>query len=182
MKNDKKIDKRTLVIILYIIQELDGILGKTHLQKLLFLINLRAYKKFKIPLLKLEFEKYKFGPFSYQVDHYINNLKTKKYIHSEETTYNGGKKYVRYYCSKKFANIKEYLSENIELNSKKIALLDEVIDSYGSISLRDLLDIVYNLPSVKETEYCQPIEVAKKIEEEENSYNYFDEFEELLKQ
>lgn len=180
MKIDKKIDKTTLVIILYIIQRLDGILGKTHLQKLLFLINLRAYKRFKNPLLKLEFEKYKYGPFSYQVDHYIDSLETKNLIRSKETTYNGDKKYVRYYCSSKFSNIKEYLSENIELNSKEITLLDEVIDSYGSISLRDLLDIVYSLPSVKKTEYCQPIEVAKKIEDEENRYNLFDEFVELL--
>ena len=180
MKNNKEIDKTTLVIILYVIQKLDGILGKTHLQKLLFLINLRAYMKFKKPLLKLEFEKYKYGPFSYQVDHYIDNLETKNLIRSKENTYSGDKKYVRYYCSKKFVDIKEYLSENIELNSKEIALLDEVIDSYGSISLRDLLDIVYSLPSVKKTEYCQPIEVAKKIEDEENRYNLYDEFEKLL--
>lgn len=180
INKNTKLDKKTLIIILYIIYKLNGILGKTHLQKLLFLLNIRAFKRFKKPIVDLQFDKYKYGPFSYQVDEYIDHLENKKLINSKELIYNKEKKYIRYYCSENLPNIKELLLDNIE--PRETMVLDEVIESYGSVSLRDLLDIVYRLPLVKNAKYCQPLEVAEKIEDEEKSYyDNFEEFEKLLK-
>lgn len=166
MKNN--FDKITLAIILYFIQKLDGILGKTHLQKLLFLLNLRSEKRLKKSLVKLEFEKNRFGPYSYKVNDYVENLIRKKAIKSEVFTYQdksgNSKSYTRYYFNK-VSSPKEFLLDN--LNPKEVLLVDEVIESYGNISLRDLLDIVYSLPIVRDADYCQPLDVAKSINEEE---------------
>jgi len=163
------LDKITLAIILYFIEKLNGILGKTHLQKILFLLNLLSTKRLKKPLAKLEFEKNKFGPYSYEVNNYVQELLDKKAVSIESFSFidkdGNPKKGIRYYFSNSPSS-KEFLMEN--LNPKEMVLLDNVIESYGNLSLRDLLDIVYSLPTIKETKLRHPLEMAKIIESEEN--------------
>lgn len=175
----KSLDKITIAIILYFIEKLNGILGKTSLQKILFLLNLRSEKRFNKSLAKLEFEKNKYGPYSYEVNDYIEELLNKNAISIESFSYtdkNGKQKeYTRYYF-KNTASPKEFLME--KLNPKEMVLLGNVAESYGNLSLRDLLDIVYSLPTIKEAKYRHPLKMAKIIESEEvtNDQNFEDLF------
>lgn len=167
VKKQASLDKITLAIILYFISRLDGILGKTHLQKLLFLTDLLAMKKFKEQITALEYKRYLHGPYSSKVEEYTNHLSGRGYIESKEFPLSmGNSTYTRYY-SKKRIPIKEKLLK--EMGPDKFVIVDEVVDSFGNISLQNLLDIVYSIPSVKESKMddsLDMLEVAKKIKPE----------------
>jgi uncharacterized protein YwgA len=161
----KELDKNTLFIILYLIEKLNGVLGKTHLQKMLFLIDLLSTKKFKKPLTILEFEKYYHGPYSKTVDDYTGHLEGKGLVEIREFPLQvQGKTYTRYYL-KGHTSIKKNLCENI--GAESVLLIDDIIFSYGNISLHEVLDIVYGLETVKDAELCKPLEMAKIIESDD---------------
>ncbi|MFC1615408.1 Panacea domain-containing protein [Patescibacteria group bacterium] len=162
------IDPVTLKIIYYFIEKLDGVLGKTHLQKMLFLTDLLATKKFKEPLSKVKFQKYRYGPYSEEINEYIKDLKNRDLIRVQEFPYNTDKTktYTRFYSNKK-GSVKTQLLK--EIGAEKILLIDEIINSYGNVSLQEVLDVVYKLEMVKQTELCKPIEMAKIIETEKNN-------------
>ena len=171
------IDKNTLMIILYLIERLNGVLGKTHLQKLLFLVNLLSVKKFKEPLTQLKFERYHYGPYCKKIDEYIEHLKNKEFVEQREFPFgkNRGKSksYVRYYF-KHGQSIKKSLFDQI--GAEKVILLDEIISSYGNVCLQDILDVVYSLQSVKKSELHTPLEMAKIIKEDNDEVEEIDIF------
>ena len=171
MKNN--LDKTTLTIILYFIEKLHGVLGKTHLSKLLFLTDLLSIKKFNKPLSDLKFIKYHYGPYSKEIDKYLEKLKEKEYIEIKEIPFiNETNFYTRYYSNKKVP-INSIILEALEGNSEKKTLLDEVISSFGNISLQQLLDIVYSLQIVKEAKYLEALlEKSKEVEEAEEEIDF----------
>ena len=73
------------------------------------------------------------------------------------------KKYTRYYLKKNIP-IKEKLLKS--LGSKKLLVVDEIADSFGNLSLQNLLDIVYNLPIVKNSKMDSLLDIIKDIEAE----------------
>ena len=171
MKNN--LDKTTLTIILYFIEKLNGVLGKTHLSKLLFLTDLLSIKKFNKPLSDLKFVKYHYGPYSNKINNYLKKLKEKEYIEIREIPFmNKSKFYTRYYSNKK-VQINSIVFEALEGNSEKKTLLDEVINSFGNISLQQLLDIVYSLQIVKEAKHLETLlEKSKEVEEVEEEIDF----------
>ncbi len=171
MKND--LDKTTLTIILYFIEKLNGVLGKTHLSKLLFLTDLLSIKKFDKPLSDLEFVKYHYGPYSERINEYLENLKEKGYIEIREIPFtNEPKFYTRYFSNKK-VQINSIILEALEGNSEKKTLLDEIINSFGNISLQQLLDIVYSLQIVKEAKHLETLlEKSKEVEEDKEELDF----------
>lgn len=171
----KQFDKNTLVIILYLIERLSGVLGKTHLQKMLFLIDLLSTKKFKKPLTCLEFQKCHYGPFSGEINDYIEHLESKGFITIKELpfTNNGDKTYTRYYFNNK-GTIKKLLQQ--KLGAENTMLLDDIINSYGNVSLQEILDVVYRLETVKKSELSKPLEMAKIIKEDNNDVEEMDIF------
>ncbi len=177
MESQKKFDKNTLAIIFYLIHRLDGILGKTHLQKLLFLVDLFAIRKLEQQITVMKYKRYLHGPYSSILDEYTNHLSELGHIEAKEFPYNRGKKpkiYTRYY-SKKNISIREELLNLI--GADKLLIVDEVADSFGNISLQKLLDIVYNLPIMKNSEINDILDFTKKIgkptnNEEEDSLSF----------
>lgn len=171
MKNN--LDKITLSIILYFIEKLNGVLGKTHLSKLLFLTDLLSTKIFNKPLTNLEFVKYHYGPYSDEINKYLEKLKEKEYIEIREIPFiNEQKFYTRYYSNKKVP-ITSIILEALDGNSEKKTLLDEVINSYGNISLQQLLDIVYSLQIVKDAKPLETIlEKSKEVEEDKEELDF----------
>lgn len=171
MKNN--LNKTTLTIILYFIEKLNGVLGKTHLSKLLFLTELLSIKKFKEPLTDLEFVKYHYGPYSDRINEYLQNLKEKEYIEIREIPFtNEPKVYTRYYSNKKVP-INKFIFEALDGDSEKKILLDEIISSYGNISLQQLLDIVYSIGIVKNAKHLDTIlEKAKEVEEDKEELDF----------
>lgn len=172
---EKKLDKITLVVILYLIERLNGVLGKTHLQKMLFLVDLLSVKKFKKPITSLEFEKNHFGPFSYEVSSYIDHLEQKGLIAVKEFPFSNGepKTYVRFYYNNK-SSMKKVLFQ--EVDTEKIVLLDDIISSYGNVSLQEILDVVYKLESVKNSDLHKPLEMAKIIQNDNSEVEEMDIF------
>ena len=171
MKNN--LDKITLTIILYFIEKLNGVLGKTHLSKLLFLTELLSIKKFKEPLTDLEFVKYHYGPYSGRINEYLQNLKEKGYIEIREIPFtNEPKVYTRYYSNKK-APINKFIFEALDGDSEKKTLLDEIINSYGNISLQQLLDIVYSIQIVQNAKHLEIIlEKSQEVEEDKEELDF----------
>lgn len=163
----KDLSKPTLYLILYFIEKLDGVLGRTHLQKLLFLTDLMSTKKIKETITELEYQKYAYGPYCEEVSSYIEALSQKDLIEEKVFPfYNDmSKKYARYYLKKKIS-VREKIKEFFGL--EKMMIIDEVIQSYGNISLQTLLDIVYDLQIVKVAELCKPLKMAEK-DSEDNS-------------
>lgn len=159
------LDKITLGVIDYLVSRLDGVLGKTHLQKLLFLSDLMSMKKLRQPITKISFHRYTHGPYSEEVADYTKQLVSIGHIDEREFSFmsDNNKKYTRYYL-KKPMKIKEFLLKQI--GADKMIVLDEVIDSYGNISLQNLLDIVYNLPVMKKAEMNQVLDLSNKGQEE----------------
>lgn len=158
-------DKNTLRVVFYIIEKLNGVLGKTHLMKLLFLADLMAMKKFKEKITTVNYKRYTYGPFSPEVDNYTRRLEKMGLIEirTMPLDYDPSKTYTRFYLQKK-VSVKPLLMKNI--GADKVMLLDEVIESYGNMGLQNLLDIVYELQIMKESEMNKPLDMAKEIVED----------------
>jgi len=159
-------DKVTSALMYYFIYSLNGVLGKTHLQKLMFLSDLLASKKFNGPISKMKYVRYTHGPYSWALDDYINGLKEKEYIEQREfpITTDPRKSYSRFYLNKK-VDVKTFLLT--KLGAAKMLLIDEIVQSYGNKSLQEVLDIVYSLEEVKRTKHETPIQLAQKMQHSE---------------
>lgn len=175
VSSKQRLDENTLRVIFYFIERLNGALGKTHLQKLLFLSDLLAAKKLKAKISALNYKRYKHGPFSDEVDRYTAQLAKSGKIEIREFPFmtDTRKKYIRFFV-KSAGSVREKLLT--ELGSEKVMLLDEIVDSYGNISLNNLLDVVYKLPEVKDTAMNDILDVAQNLHnsEEEKEEAHFD--------
>jgi len=161
MKN--KIDHKTATVIWYLISKLNGVLGKTHLQKMMFLADLLSAKNFQQQITVMEYKKYHYGPYTQDLDEYIKFLVNKKIIEERAFNFNSDpeKHYSRYYVLKPFTD-KGLLIKEVG-GSDKALLLDDIINSFGNLSLQEVLDVVYSLQETKRTDFNGPIELAKKI-------------------
>lgn len=165
MTPEKTLDKNTLLVVLYLIERLNGVLGKTHLQKILFLTDLLATKKTNKQITVLDYKKYHYGPFAEQLQDYTQELKSKGLISEKELPFasDASKKYTRYYFSKEGTSVKPQLLKNI--SSDKVMIIDEVISSYGNLNLQEVLDIVYKLQIMEKTEKNKPLDMAQDKED-----------------
>lgn len=159
-----KLDKTTVDLILYYINRLDGVLGKTHLQKMLFLTDLISSKKFDAQITKIQYKRYKHGPYSQQLNDYTNFLEKKGFIEARKLKFfsDDSKTYIRFHV-KKPINVKANLLE--QLGPERMLLVDEVLNSFGNLSLQEVLEIVYNLEIIKKSKMNSPLEMAKSIKE-----------------
>jgi len=157
-----ELDKVTSGVMIYFVSYLNGVLGKTHLQKLLFLTDLLASKKFNEPITKMKYIRYTHGPYSRSLNDYIDNLVSNELIEERQFPMmsNPDRHYSRFYEKKK-TNVKDFLIENV--GPEKMLLIDEVAQSYGNKSLQEVLDFVYSLEEVKEANFDSPISLAKDI-------------------
>jgi uncharacterized protein YwgA len=160
----KTLDKNTLLVVLYLIERLNGVLGKTHLQKILFLTDLIATKKTDEQITVLDYKKYHYGPFSSELQEYTKELEKKGLVTEKEFPFasDSSKKYTRYYFAKEGTSAKPQLLKSI--GNEKIMIIDEIVSSYGNMSLQEVLDIVYKLQLVEKTEKNKPLNMAKGIE------------------
>lgn len=160
-----ELDKITSVVMYYFVSELNGVLGKTHLQKLMFLADLLASKKFKEPITKMSYVRYTHGPYSRDLNAYIQRLTSTELIEERQFPMisNPMNHYSRFYV-KKLVDAKSLLIK--EIGADKMLLLDEVAQSYGNKSLQQVLDFVYSLEEVKTAGMDSPIKMAQEIKEQ----------------
>lgn len=160
------LDKTTLLIMYYYVQSLNGVLGRTHLQKLLFLTDLLSSKKFGLPISKLKYIKYTHGPYSRNLNDYIEELEKKQLVIEKkfQITIDPRQYYSRFHVNKQY-NSKDRIIK--ELGLEKVMLLDEVVQSYGNKSLQEVLNFVYSLEEVDGASFASPIELAKTMSKKE---------------
>ena len=174
VQTQNELDKVTSIVMYYFVSALNGVLGRTHLQKLMFLTDLLASKKFGEPITKMNYVRYTHGPYSRDLDSYIQKLVSSDLI--EERAFpmlsNPANTYSRFYL-KQVVDAKDYLIK--EIGAEKMLMVDEVAQSYGNKSLQEVLDFVYSLEEVKDADFDSPIKMAQEItsetpeEEAENS-------------
>jgi hypothetical protein len=163
-KHEQKLDRVTIILILYLIERLNGVLGKTHLQKMLFLIELISFKRLKEKVTSIDFIKYTYGPFSKKVEEYIDYVKEKDLIEDRSFPLLSGEgTYHRYYQEKKYTVRNQLLSE---IGPDKMVIINEVINSFGNISLKEILDVVYDIELVSAAEKNSPINIAMGFKNE----------------
>lgn len=163
-----QINKTTTALIYYIISRLNGVLGKTHLQKLLFLTDLISANKYNQKVTDIEYKKYFHGPYSDEVKNHTDLLAQKGLIEAKEFSFNDGshRAYTRFYAVKP-ANVQDYLIG--KLGSDKMVVLEDVISSFGNMSLKNLLDVVYGLQIVSKSELNDPLKMVEKAGQDTSS-------------
>lgn len=161
----QSLDKNTLLVVLYLIERLNGVLGKTHLQKILFLTDLIATKKTNKQITVLDYKKYHYGPFSAELQEYTKELETKGLITEKEFPFasDASKKYTRYYFTQDGRSAKPALLKS--LGNEKLMIVDEIVSSYGNMNLQEVLDIVYKLQIMEKTEKNKPLDMANDTEQ-----------------
>lgn len=163
-----KLDKITSAIMYYLVSSLDGVLGKTHLQKLLFLTDLLASKKYGEPLTKMNYIRYTHGPYSNDLNDYIKDLISSNLVEERQFPMmsNPKKHYSRFHC-KRMINAKDFIIKKI--GADKMLLINEVVQSYGNKSLQEVLDFVYSLEEVANADFKSPIKLAQEIKPKASS-------------
>lgn len=158
-----ELDKTTSVVMYYFVSALNGVLGRTHLQKLMFLADLLASKKFKEPITKMNYVRYTHGPYSKDLNAYIQKLTSTELIEERQFPMmsNPERRYSRFYI-RRMVDAKGLLIK--EIGAEKMLLLDEVAQSYGNKSLQQVLDFVYSLEEVKNADMESPIKMAQSID------------------
>ncbi len=161
-QTQNELDKVTSIVMYYFVSALNGVLGKTHLQKLMFLVDLLASKKFGQPITKMNYVRYTHGPYSRDLNSYIEKLVSSELIEERQFPMisNPDNHYSRFY-RKQIVDAKDYLVK--EIGAEKVLLVDEVAQSYGNKSLQEVLDFVYSLEEVKGAGFTSPIKMAQEI-------------------
>lgn len=127
--DDKNKIANTVVYFASKVERLD----KTKLLKLLYLAQRLCVIRYKQPLLNLKFEVWQYGPIA-------NNI---YYELSEDNS-----TLLNRYIQKRYKNKKFEITPTIEFcddefSDREIALLDEVVTSYGNCSATDLVKITH---------------------------------------
>lgn len=129
----KKFNKNTQ-LIKFIIENLTGQLGRTHLIKLIYLADYHSRRLFGKPVSTFNYYYDKQGPFDKELYSCIECLKN--YIREDEINFPCYKGYLFHNLPKKM--------EYAQLTHYDTYILDYVINTYGKTNLQSLLeDVVY---------------------------------------
>jgi len=122
-------------------------IGKTRLIKLLYLIDIENYRLNQKVLTGLDWIFYKYGPYAFEIDKFLDKIG----IMEEDVLIGGGKI---------FANLKkEFGKEDVKLDIETKAIIERLIDNWGTADLNELLDYVYF-----ETEPMFKVELRQKLD------------------
>ena len=178
IKNPEELDQVTSIVMYYFVSALNGVLGKTHLQKLIFLTDLLASKRFGQPITKMKYVRYTHGPYSKDLDSYIEKLVSSGLIEQRQfPMFSNPEHYYSRFYQKQIVDSKDFLVQAV--GAEKMLLVDEVSQSYGNKSLQQVLDFVYSLEEVKDADFDSPIKMAQeqntssKNEEDDEENNPF---------
>ena len=129
----KKLDKNSQ-IIKFIVERLSGILGRTHLIKLIYLADYHSRRLFGKPISTFDYYWDNRGPFDKEFYTAIEILK--EYIREDEVNFPRYKGYI-------FHNEPKQIEYN-KLTRYDLYMLEYVIKNYGKENLQSLLeDVVY---------------------------------------
>jgi hypothetical protein len=122
-------------------------IGKTRLIKLLYLLDIENYRSNQRVLTGLDWIFYKYGPYAFEIEKFLDKIG----VIEEDVLIGGGKI---------FANLKkEFEEEDIKLDIETKAMIEKLIDDWGTADLNELLDYVYF-----ETEPMFKVELRQKLD------------------
>lgn len=128
----------------------DGVMT-TMLAKLLFLVDVWAMQSFGSQATDFSYIRYKFGPYPLaQFDERLEGLKEWGLSRTEKETIEDGRRYRIYRCR---------LKTEVELPSNIKLLADEVMTTFATQRLDDVLAHVYSLDFVRKAAFGAPIEL-----------------------
>lgn len=140
--------------MLFLINRLSGHIGKTQLVKLLFLADIEYYKQTGTKLTDFDYVFGKFGPFDKKIDKHIKKLEKRKLIRIERKDRSDEGYYFRF---SPLIHISQYRA----LNITQLAILEEIAENFGKMTLGSLLEFVYNNPAVLNTKPGRKINFEK---------------------
>lgn len=129
-------------IVKFIIERLSGRLGRTHLLKLIYLVDYHSCRLFGKPISTFVYRWHKHGPFDEEFYGCFKGLEP-MYIREEEVAFPSGNGYV-------FHNVPAQI-EYKNLSAQEMYVLEYIIKTYGKVKLQTLLDeVVYKTEPMEE--------------------------------
>jgi len=133
-------------ILVALMNNLPNAKYKTELIKLCFILDYQYCKNFskKEGPTTVEYVKYNYGPYSESFIEAFNSLKEHGIIVEVSLPFGEGYELVK----------KE---ESKEMSLEILQLIKKVVETYGTMSLREMKDYIYNLEEFKKTIFGEPI-------------------------
>lgn len=121
-------------------------IGKTRLIKLLYLLDIENYKSFQRIFTDLDWIFYKYGPYAFEIEKFLDKIGI-----VEEDIHIGEGKII--------ASLKSELGKEVKLDIEIKAIIEKLIEEWGTADLNELLDYVYF-----ETEPMFKVEFKKELD------------------
>lgn len=123
------------------VQDLEGYINKTKLIKLLYLIDVEYYRRYKKTFTGFNWIFYEFGPWAYEYNKIYDEIKNSTEFEVKESDYIIGEKVLK---SEFIKCLDEYIQlEDIFPSLEEKLIFQRVIDSWGKEELNQILNHVY---------------------------------------
>lgn len=159
-------------VILYLIKNIKpSRIKRTLIFKLLFLADWEFFCIYGEKITNYEYCNYNYGPFCPAIYSDLEGLELQKIISSEKSLLIN---YVE--CRYKLENGVDITIPNI-----KMKFLDEIIKLGNKLSLSEILDLVYSLPVVKNTDKNSEIDFSKESIKFSGNIENIDKYKKIIK-
>jgi uncharacterized phage-associated protein len=128
-------------------------LTRTKLVKFLYLADYRSSQERKKPVTGVQYKSYYYGPYAAEILEAAEDQP--RYVLYERCARSDGASYYAYEPTGKKPRL-------ATLDEKDRRYLDDVLEEYGSLSLKRLLRVVYQTPPFKKAEMLQPISLVEQ--------------------
>lgn len=139
--------------IIYLTDKLPGSLTRTKLVKLLYLADRIAVRERGFPVTDINYRRYYYGPYSDEIVKALNYMRGFEILEVMGVSM-AGRSFYTYYPG----DTPRYRSLNLSPADQTI--LDRVIEDFGHMPLPELLDVVYDTPEFKATDFGKDIRLA----------------------
>lgn len=135
-------------------------LTRTQLVKLCFLVDRFAVEKLGQPITDVHYAMYFYGPYSPAIIDVAREMELEQLLVKHTgISFATGELYYVY----RLGDIGDEIQPQSVLGEKEKAVIDDVVEKYGHISLRQLLDFVYSLPEVKRAKLGETIVLGEGL-------------------
>lgn len=148
-------NKKLRALIRFIVEKESGHLTKTKLVKLLYLIERRHYIQTGKLLTGVDWVLYFYGPYAHEISSTLADMDGQDIDERSMVSYDGTSYYI-YYAGEEPA-----IDPVKNLSKTEFKIAKTVLDQYGQVSLKSILDEVYDLPEVKKATPGHSIDFSK---------------------
>jgi len=128
----------TLIPLYFIYLSRLPLRGRTKLQKLVFLFQMKTGVN-----VDYQFDKEYYGPYSFKLHLILDNLKSMGFVHEKSETTPSGNVVVQYELTRSGESLLAFACEKGELQLKIRESIERIHKEYGILSLIELINRVY---------------------------------------